>query len=402
MSSFADNATTDYTFDIFRLEDTWEFAFQKMNGYVLDLDDSINIYDDLYDALEDNIYNHCAEYYNMTDVEGNPCIDENKELFNEFIDFMEEVVDVYLSLHPKLRIKSRIQYLQSKPQPDQRTQEWLDMRYNMITASNVSRAITKQKSFIKEKCNPNHKFTGGDATNWGTKFEPVSQMIYEHKFHTKLAEFGVIQHDDHIFIGASPDGINVDETNEELYGKMVEFKSPFTRSIESVLKDTNYKNQKQLQMEVCDLDECDFVITIFKDLYTVENYINANYEYKGVIVTFTEPTDNKKYTYKYMPLFSDENNADKINEWVEEQKRQNPTLVPLADNFVQYWYLKDMSCTLDKRDREWFSINQPHLKECWDMILHRRNNPTLYVSSDEEEETEYVPPVRDDILALDA
>jgi hypothetical protein len=36
------------------------------------------------------------------------------------------------------------------------------------------------------------------------------------------------------------------------------------------------------------------------------------------------------------------------------------------------------------------------------MILHRRNNPTLYVSSDEEEETEYVPPVRDDILALDA
>ena len=35
------------------------------------------------------------------------------------------------------KMDEKIQYLKSKPQPDQRTQEWYLRRYNMITASNV-------------------------------------------------------------------------------------------------------------------------------------------------------------------------------------------------------------------------------------------------------------------------
>ena len=59
----------------------------------------------------------------------------------------------------------------------------------------------------------------------GNKYEDVSIMFYEHKYNTKIRDYGCIQHDTYKFLGASPDGINV-EPNSELYGRMLEIKNP--------------------------------------------------------------------------------------------------------------------------------------------------------------------------------
>lgn len=62
-------------------------------------------------------------------------------------------------------------------------------------------------------------------------------------------------------MGASPDGINVD-VNSERYGRMLEIKNIVNREINGIPK-KEYWVQMQMQMEVCDLDECDFLETKF-------------------------------------------------------------------------------------------------------------------------------------------
>jgi predicted phage-related endonuclease len=97
--------------------------------------------------------------------------------------------------------------------------------------------------------------------HWGQKFEPLSVLIYERDYNTKVEDFGCIQHPKYNFIGASPDGIVTDKKSQK-FGKMLEIKNVVSREITGIPK-KEYWVQMQLQMEVCDLDECDFLETKF-------------------------------------------------------------------------------------------------------------------------------------------
>ena len=81
-------------------------------------------------------------------------------------------------------------------------------------------------------------------------------MYYEKVYNTRLYEMGCMKHPTLAFLGASPDGINCLE-NHPLYGRMLEIKNPVSREITGVPKD-EYWVQMQLQMEVANLDRCDF------------------------------------------------------------------------------------------------------------------------------------------------
>ena len=102
-----------------------------------------------------------------------------------------------------------------------------------------------------------------DLCTGGVKYEPVTILIYEDMYKTKVEEFGCIQHPEYNFIGASPDGINIDETNNK-FGKMLEIKNIVNREITGIPK-TEYWIQTQIQMETCDLNECDFLETRFSE-----------------------------------------------------------------------------------------------------------------------------------------
>jgi len=89
-------------------------------------------------------------------------------------------------------------------------------------------------------------------------------------------------HINHSFIGASPDGINVDPKSDR-YGRMIEIKNIVNRDITDKPKE-EYWIQMQVQMETCDLDECDFIETRFKEYESPEAYADdINQESKGVI-----------------------------------------------------------------------------------------------------------------------
>ena len=163
-------------------------------------------------------------------------------------DKIERDVDVDVDVDVDA-ITAKIRTLQEKPQPEQRTPEWYTRRNNLITASAASKAFGSQASvnqLVYEKCKNQPSSSQGHNQNdpssspssspptplqgsvnsplhWGQRYEPLTVMVYEHRNRTKLGEFGCIQHDTYPFIGASPDGINVDPTSS-IYGRMVEIK----------------------------------------------------------------------------------------------------------------------------------------------------------------------------------
>ena len=77
-------------------------------------------------------------------------------------------------------------------------------------------------------------------------------------FDTKVGEFGCIPHPTYsVHIGASPDGINIASESNKRFGRMLEIKNIVNRDITGIPKQ-EYWIQTQIQMETCDLDECDF------------------------------------------------------------------------------------------------------------------------------------------------
>jgi len=195
----------------------------------------------------------------------------------------------FIRIKPNIEnMNNKIQQIENKPQPIQRSTEWYEFRYNLITASNAWKALKSQATInqlIVEKCKEldTSKYNVVNTStpmHHGNKYEEVSVMFYEKKNNTKVKDYGCIQHDTYSFLGASPDGINVDNTSD-LYGRMLEIKNPTTRELTGIPKE-DYWVQMQLQMEVCNLNECDFLECRFKEYVNEEEFgqlqVNANWD----------------------------------------------------------------------------------------------------------------------------
>jgi len=264
--------------------------------------------------------------------------------------------------------EEHIQLLKSLPQPAQKTNEWYKFRHDHITASNAWKAFGTQSSknqLIYEKCKPiditSHTGTINlteNALTWGHKFEPLTRMIYEDMNETQIEDFGCIEHPTHTFLAASPDGIVTGKNN---FGRMIEIKNVVSREINGIPK-TDYYIQTQLQMEVCNLNECDFVETKFVEYSTYADYFQTDDKRKGIISVFVV---NSEYKYIYMP-FSIKTEKD-INQWLDN-------VMGYEGEWIKniYWYLDVYSCILIKRKVEWFNYAIPILQDIWNTICVER------------------------------
>lgn len=300
-------------------------------------------------------------------------------------------------------IEKKIQMLRDIPQPEQRTSEWYKFRWNLITASNAWKAFESQPAInqlIYEKCQPLKVINDEEEdikmvnTNtplhWGQKYEPLTVMMYERDFQTKVEDFGCIQHPKYKFIGASPDGIIVNKESER-YGRMLEIKNVVSRDINGIPK-KEYWIQMQLQMEVCDLDECDFLETKFTEYPDEQAFMNDTFKEnlvndnagngpdqnltisldnktKGIILYFH--TKEGKPFYKYKPLDITKETEIKIWEETELEKYES---APYNYTFLKfiYWKLEKLSCVLVLRNKEWFKNNIGQLEKVWKIIEEER------------------------------
>lgn len=353
------------------------------------------------DSISELIHSHFVDSIYYTD-EAEEEIDEiiehsKNDFFKSIIPPRSYSSSIILHSPNVEKIFKQINILRSKPQPVQRTVEWYTNRYNLITASSAYKIFESQamkNQLIYEKCKPlemndDFKFVNVNSPlHWGQKYEPISVMIYEKSFGTTIEDFGCITHDKYNFLGASPDGINVDETNER-YGRMLEIKNIVNREIDGIPK-KEYWIQMQLQMEVCDLDECDFLETKFieyedYDMFKEDSILDTdtnNEEFvnlcesldnklKGIIVYFQKQNGVPFYVYMPFDLYDEED----INEWFEEQISKYES-EPYEYTYMKMicWKLEKKSCVLVCRNREWFKLNIEEMENFWKLIEYERIN----------------------------
>lgn len=285
--------------------------------------------------------------------------------------------------HQIIELDSQLAFLREQSQTTQKSKEWIELRQRLLTASNLYKVFGSQaqyNSLIYEKCaplNPKDKFVNVNSSlHWGNKFEPVSILFYEYYYKTKIESFGCIIHPRHKFIGASPDGINCLH-DSPLYGRMLEIKNIFNRDIDGIPKN-EYWVQMQVQMEVCELEECDFLETRFK-IYETENDFYTNefiHDIRGIILYFVNKiTDftniNNEPVYEYMPLeITIKGDKEEIDAWIENKRCELKETHSLYE--IQYYYLDEYSCVLVKRNKKWFDCAFSKIKEAFDTIEKER------------------------------
>jgi len=432
-----------YIHDLLNLEDELDSIKAIEEPVFFNEEECVELYDTCFHIIEEFMKDN-IRYISEPDFHDD--FDENiEELMHSHFDFdlfyteeaqeeMEEIIErakndyFKLHMHPRSYeksiiieepdydyIKEQINYLKGKPQPEQRTKEWYQFRYNLITASNAWKAFEStatQNQLIYEKCQPldlnsfieeeqeedesikkiiEVKMVNVNTTlHWGQKYEPLSVQIYEHVYDTKIGDFGCIQHDDYPFLGASPDGINI-EPSSKRYGRMLEIKNIVNREIDGIPK-KEYWIQMQLQMEVCDLDECDFLETKFIEYsglnefnedtlecvsYTdddepeefIDYYVSKEKKMKGIILHFHTKEGKPLYIYKPLDLVHPED----VEQWIEE----NIDLYESSNYghiFLKtiYWKLEHISCVLVCRNREWFKNVVEDLESVWSIIEKER------------------------------
>jgi len=367
-----------------------EICLQLMTEYVEEAPSCITDPDFrelLVEEIKELLFIHLegVYYYNKYTEEEKEC--ELEELIDYAYDlFFDQVMPSPCVIENNAQdndiLAVKLKRLADKPKHEQRTKEWYEYRYNLITASSAHKAFDSQSAknqLIYEKCQPLNteaKNTGSvnveGPLHWGQKYEPVSVMVYEDMFQTKVADYGCIQHDIYKFLGASPDGIISDPTMPR-YGRMLEIKNIVNREITGIPK-REYWIQMQLQMETCDLDECDFLETKFTEYQSHSDFCkdgdflkSAKGEKKGIVMYFSSKDGKPHYVYK--PLNMDEGQFD--GGWEEEQMH-----ALLVENMTWiknlYWKLEIISCVLVERNRKWFQDNVHILEELWKTIEAER------------------------------
>lgn len=137
----------------------------------------------------------------------------------------------------------------------QRSEAWLKLRNQMLTASDAATAIgenpyEKPEDLILKKCG--HKtFDGNAATQHGNKYEDEARDIYCERYGEVAHEIGLHPHPKYTWLGGSPDGITES-------GKLIEIKCPLRRKIKPEVP-SYYMPQIQLLLDILDLEEAVFI-----------------------------------------------------------------------------------------------------------------------------------------------
>jgi putative phage-type endonuclease len=153
-------------------------------------------------------------------------------------------------MHPNVKALIEREYAAQK------SEEWLALRGNLLTASDAATAIGVNKyetpdELLLKKCGLGPRFMGNSATRHGEKYEDEARILYEQRHGEVVHELGLVPHPVHNFLGGSPDGVTES-------GKLVEIKCPPQRAILPEVPQ-HYFPQLQMCMEILDLEEADFI-----------------------------------------------------------------------------------------------------------------------------------------------
>ena len=338
-----------------------------INGYSVDEQDLETLKHELYDVY--NVDGDENKIY-VIDINVDSIVKENisnQKIYNER--------------------KEKLKGLKLLELPEQRSPEWYEMRKEKLTASSLASAIgkchfTTREELILSKIE-DKPYVSNPITEWGVKYEDIAILFYEELYNVKVLDFGLIPHPTFKAFGASPDGICDDTGNDEYVGRMVEIKCPPKRKFTKTCP-PHYLMQVQGQLEVCDLDHCDFFQVKIEDYENFEEYekdifvdddkilpgrTNLNYP-KGVTVSYRKK-DEIKLTYLYPVLNMSD---DEYKCWIREKKVE---IIEGGHEFVEskWWKISRYECTFIQRDYQWWNGNVEHILKFYTDLKMYKSTP---------------------------
>jgi putative phage-type endonuclease len=306
------------------------------------------------------------------------------------------------------RRRAQFDKLNSIKYPEQRTPEWFAQRDKKITASDAGVVVGDNhyefpyRMIVKKT---RETFQNNEATYHGKKYEDIAKAIYEYRMNVLTKEFGMVEHPIVMCIGASPDGIISPYKNNginltELVGRMLEIKVPLRRMIKqdkTCRQDTPYYwDQVQLQLECCDLDECDFWQCNLSEYKDYEDFLEdtcksepfrsktTSFE-KGCLIQLLPKKFISHNTEDYLSIVHEhakfihppkiEMSPKDCKIWYEQELQNlDKTFPEMGLDRIVYWYLKKSKCETIQRDKIWFDENKGKFENMWEQITFVRSS----------------------------
>ena len=274
--------------------------------------------------------------------------------------------------------------------PEQRSEEWYEIREGLLTASSLADALgkghftTRDQLLINKTSDTKPDFSIHPIMEWGVKYEPVATMFYEKMNNLKIVEFGLIPHSELSVFGASPDGICDTDSPKEYIGRMLEIKCPPRRKFTEEVP-LHYWMQMQGQLEVCDLEECDFLQVKIEEYNSFKEYIEASSNEekekalpKGLVVSFKiQELGKQNYSihYEYSPW---DLQGEALKQWGKGKAKETLDIYREKNDVhcsileEKYWYISRHECTLVRRDRKWWFSVVPDIIKFWEEVVFYR------------------------------
>ena len=394
------------------------------------------------ESLERKLTHLSFEWTDKSDKDNDTEIDELKQYYkddllnkledkggdilyycNMYLDeWITKSVDrIHLLYLKRTKITDIMIQLKQLKLPEQRSKEWYEIREHLLTASSLADALGKghfqtrdglliSKTNVSDKKDTFSK-ASRDIMQWGVKYEPVATEFYEYLNKVKIVEFGLIPHPKLSVFGASPDGICDIGSPNGYEGRMLEIKCPPKRQFTHEVPQ-HYWMQMQGQLEVCDLEECDFLQVKIEEYSGVNEYesdclVNDGLQGgqqsglqggqqsgiqggqqsgiqggqqsgiqhgktkedlpKGLVIAYTKKDALDNIEYKFSPWLA---SLDTILNW------QKVILDELKDDYVIYemkwWKITRYECTLVRRDKNWWVSVVPDIIQFWKDVVHYR------------------------------
>lgn len=316
------------------------------------------------------------------------------EEINSMVSYINKIA--YKSLGSLKSVIRAIEAIKiSRSLPAQKSEEWLRQRMTHITASNCSLCLGGKffgqtlENYIEEKAQQNIHHESNEAMEHGTLFEPVATMLWTKLFGQTVYDVGLIEHRDYPFLGASADGILLYFNHESgsMVGECIEIKVPYRRNNICFVPDYYY-TQMQLQLEVLDLEVCNFFVCKINlinepelmsemervKLYNIQNdtqkgRYNSTHKFIGIFIK--ERKMYPTYLYGYDTL-----RPQKFLNFVEKIKSELQT--DYERNFeLKFYVIENYFTTQIFRNSNWFECSIYNFVDVYNKIITRRNKLSL-------------------------
>ena len=344
------------------------FEYKKMFCIVSEMARIHNKYTPM-PSHEDTQKKWFLQLHNSVESVSTTLSNEEKEKLQKIESVFYSMYDQFLKYsaninRSKEEIETILQTIYDKHQVEQRSEKWYEDMKHMITASEFSKLFDSERTralMVLSKTQDQEKRTSShakpteylNAMDWGVRFEPVVRAYLEKEWNCKIYESGRLKHPTNPTLGASPDGIINECSNSDKYGRLVEIKCPYSREVGKKVP-FEYWCQMQIQMEVTNLNECEYV--------EVEI---ASKSPKNPIIIFNE-SDIVNTMYL---LQKDELYVYSYSEEGRDNLLKNDYLLVEEISYC----IRKIYNVLIKRDIEWYESTKKLQEEFWDDVEKAKN-----------------------------